>query len=208
MTELDTTDVTGPFPAPQPLAKSKVLVVDDQPENLRVLQLILEPLDVEVIQAGSGEEALRTLLEHEVAVIVLDVRMPVMDGFETAQYVKRRERTKHVPIIFLTALGNDREQALSGYEAGAVDFIEKPVEPLVLCAKVAAFAELHASRVEIARQAELLRESAARESARELEEVRERAARRYRDLAEAMPSMVFALDADGEVTYRNGNWET
>ncbi|MCW2961426.1 MAG: hypothetical protein JWM90_1813 [Thermoleophilia bacterium] len=187
--------------------RSKVLVVDDQPENLRVLQLILEPLPVEVIVASSGEEALRVLLEHDVAVIVLDVRMPIMDGFETAQYVKRRERTKHVPIIFLTAMGNDREQALSGYEAGAVDFIEKPVEPLVLCAKVAAFAELHASRVEVARQAELLREVAAREAEREIEEVRERGARRYRDLAEAMPSMVFALDADGSVTYRNQRWD-
>lgn len=186
--------------------RSKVLVVDDQPENLRVLQLILEPLPVDVIMASSGEEALRVLLEHDVAVIVLDVRMPIMDGFETAQYVKRRERTKHVPIIFLTAMGNDREQALSGYEAGAVDFIEKPVEPLVLCAKVAAFAELHASRVEVARQAELLRDVAAREAEREIEEVRERGVRRYRDLAEAMPSMVFALDADGSVTYLNQRW--
>ena len=119
--------------------RATVLVVDDHPENLRVLELILEPLDVDVITAGSGEEALRILLEHDVAVIVLDVRMPVMDGFETAQYVKQRERTRHVPIIFLTAMGNDREQALSGYEAGAVDFIEKPVEPLVLCAKVSTF---------------------------------------------------------------------
>ncbi|MBC7460097.1 MAG: response regulator [Thermoleophilia bacterium] len=209
MTDLRPPHLVAPMPQPpETRAKSKVLVVDDQPENLRVLQLILEPLDVEVIMASSGEEALRTLLAHEVAVIVLDVRMPIMDGFETAQYVKRRERTKHVPIIFLTALGNDREQALSGYEAGAVDFIEKPVEPLVLCAKVAAFAELHASRVEIARQAELLRESAAREAARELEEVRVSAERRYRDLAEAMPSMVFALDADGVVTYLNGNWSS
>ncbi|MCW2956848.1 MAG: hypothetical protein JWO69_1717 [Thermoleophilia bacterium] len=199
----------SPSPAP-PLAsahRSKVLVVDDQPENLRVLQLILEPLEVDVITASSGEEALRVLLEHDVAVIVLDVRMPLMDGFETAQYVKRRERTRHVPIIFLTAMGNDREQALSGYEAGAVDFIEKPVEPLVLCAKVAAFAELHASRVEVARQAELLREATAREAEREIEAVRERGVRRYRDLAEAMPSMVFALDLDGSVTYRNGMWE-
>ncbi|MCW2950408.1 MAG: hypothetical protein JWN41_1421 [Thermoleophilia bacterium] len=191
----------------QDMHRSKVLVVDDQVDNLRVLQLILEPLPVEVVTASSGEEALRVLLEHDIAVIVLDVRMPVMDGFETAQYVKRRERTRHVPIIFLTAMGNDREQALSGYEAGAVDFIEKPVEPLVLCAKVAAFAELHASRVQVARQAELLREAAAREAELEIEAVREHGARSYRDLAEAMPSMVFALDADGTVTYRNKRWQ-
>ena len=203
----DHLDQPSPAPALHVAERSKVLVVDDQPENLRVLQLILEPLTVDVITASSGDEALRVLLEHDVAVIVLDVRMPTMDGFETAQYVKARERTRHVPIIFLTAMGNDREQALSGYEAGAVDFIEKPVEPLVLCAKVAAFAELHASRVEVARQAELLREVTAREARREIEEVREHGARRYRDLAEAMPSMVFSLDTDGAVTYRNQRWE-
>jgi PAS domain S-box-containing protein len=187
--------------------RATVLVVDDHPENLRVLELILEPLDVDVITAGSGEEALRILLEQDVAVIVLDVRMPVMDGYETAQYVKQRERTRHVPIIFLTAMGNDREQALSGYQAGAVDYIEKPVEPVVLCAKVATFAELYRSRMQVAHQAELLRQAAAREAARELEEVRERGAQRYRELAEAMPTMVFSLDADGTVTYRNQRWD-
>ncbi|MCW2922996.1 MAG: two-component regulator, partial [Thermoleophilia bacterium] len=188
-------------------ARSTVLVVDDQPNNLQVVELILEPLDVNVITAGSGEEALRILLEHDIAVIVLDVRMPGMDGFETAAYVKRRERTRHVPIIFLTAVGNDREQALSGYQAGAVDFIEKPIEPLVLCAKVATFAELHASRLEVARQAELLREAARREAEVELQEAREAGEQRYRDLAEAIPSMVFAMDADGVVTYRSGRWD-
>jgi PAS domain S-box-containing protein len=187
--------------------RATVLVVDDHPENLRVLELILDPLDVDVITAGSGEEALRILLERDVAVIVLDVRMPVMDGYETAQYVKQRERTRHVPIIFLTAMGNDREQALSGYEAGAVDYIEKPVEPVVLCAKVATFAELYRSRMEVARQAELLREAAAREAARELAEVRERGAQRYRDLAEAMPTMVFSLETNGAVSYRNARWD-
>jgi PAS domain S-box-containing protein len=104
-------------------------------------------------------------------------------------------------------MGNDRNQALSGYEAGAVDFIEKPVEPLVLCAKVAAFAELHASRRKVELQAELLRQAAAREAAHAVAEERERGERQYRDLAEAMPSMVFSLDADGATTYRNRRWD-
>ncbi|MCW2927389.1 MAG: hypothetical protein JWM86_1357, partial [Thermoleophilia bacterium] len=184
-----------------------VLVVDDHPANVRVIELILEELDVRVIPAHSGDEALRILLEQDVAVIVLDVRMPGMDGFETAAFVKQRERTRHVPIIFLTAMANDREQALSGYKAGAVDFIEKPVEPLVLRSKVAAFAELHANRLEVERQAELLREAAARDAARELQEVQAQNERRYRDLAEAMPAMVFALAADGTIDYRSPSWE-
>ncbi len=187
-------------------SRPAVLVVDDHPENVRVLEMILEPLDVDVITAHSGEEALRVLLSVDVAVIVLDVRMPGMDGFETAAFVKKRERTRHVPIIFLTALANDRDQALSGYEAGAVDYIEKPVEPLVLQSKVAAFAELHAARVEVERQAALLRAAEAREAARAIQEVRERGERRYRDLSEAMPAMVFALDPDGKVTYRSNDW--
>jgi PAS domain S-box-containing protein len=198
--ELDTPEDAAP---PRPT----VLVVDDHPENLRVLELILEPLEVEVITAGSGEEALRVLLEHDVAVIVLDVRMPGMDGFETAGYVKQRERTRNVPIIFLTAMGNDRDQALSGYQAGAVDFIEKPVEPLVLCAKVATFAELHASRSKVELQGRLLREAAAREAEHAIAAERERGERQYRDLAEAMPSMVFSLDAEGVTTYRNRRWD-
>ncbi len=187
-------------------ARPAVLVVDDHPENVRVLEMILEPLDVDVRTAHSGEEALRVLLTIDVAVIVLDVRMPGMDGFETAAFVKKRERTRHVPIIFLTALANDRDQALSGYEAGAVDYIEKPVEPLVLQSKVAAFAELHAARMQVERQAALLRSAEAREAAREIQELRERGEQRYKDLAEAMPSMVFSLDPDGTVTYRSPSW--
>lgn len=183
-----------------------MLVVDDHPENVRVLEMILEPLDVDVLTAHSGEEALRVLLTVDVAVIVLDVRMPGMDGFETAAFVKQRERTRHVPIIFLTALANDRDQALSGYQAGAVDYIEKPVEPLVLQSKVAAFAELHAARTQVERQAAMLRAAEAREAAREIQELRERGEQRYKDLAEAMPSMVFALDPDGAVTYRSPSW--
>ena len=189
-----------------PSSRPAVLVVDDHHENVRVLEMILEPLDVSVLTANSGEEALRVLLTEDVAVIVLDVRMPGMSGFETAAFVKQRERTRHVPIIFLTALANDRDQALSGYQAGAVDYIEKPVEPLVLQSKVAAFAELHAARLQVERQATLLREAAEREAALEIQETRERGERRYQELAEAMPSMVFALDPEGTVTYRSPSW--
>ncbi|MEO6867553.1 MAG: response regulator, partial [Gaiellales bacterium] len=184
-----------------------VLVVDDEPANVQSIEAILEPLDVQLLTASSGKAALRVLLKQDVAVIVLDVRMPGMDGFETAQLVKQRPRTKHVPIIFLTALANDREQALSGYEAGGIDYMEKPVEPVVLRAKVASFAALHESRRQVEHQAGLLRIADAREAERELVAERERGQQQFRDLAEVLPAMVFAVDEHARTTYVSPQWQ-
>ena len=120
----------------------KVLLVDDRPDNLLALQAVLEPLDVELVSAGSGGEALAALLAEEFAAVVLDVQMPDMDGFETAQLIKGRERTRLLPIIFLTAISGEPHHHLAGYQAGAVDYIKKPFEPDILRAKVSVFAEL------------------------------------------------------------------
>lgn len=120
---------------------AQVLVVDDTPANLLVVTAVLEPLDVEVVTAGSGEEALRRLLSNDFAVILLDIQMPDLDGFETARLIKARARTRSIPIIFLTAL--DRDLELEGYSTGAVDYLTKPFNPSVLRTKVAAFVELH-----------------------------------------------------------------
>ena len=109
--------------------RAKLLLVDDRPENLLALEALLEPLGQELVRAGSGEEALRHLLQEEFAAILLDVQMPGMDGFQTAELIKRRERTRHVPIIFLTAISKDAEHIFRGYEAGAVDYLMKPFEP-------------------------------------------------------------------------------
>ena len=115
---------------------ARILLVDDRPENLFALEAILEPLGQELVRAESGEEALRRLLHDDYAAILLDVQMPRLDGFQTAELIKQRERTRHVPIIFLTALSKDAEHVFRGYESGAVDYITKPFDPAVLRAKV------------------------------------------------------------------------
>ena len=123
--------------------RARVLLVDDEPDNLVALEAVLEPLGRELVRASSGEEALRHLLHEEFAVILLDVRMPGLDGFETAALIKRRERTRHVPIIFVTAISKDTEHVFRGYSEGAVDYLLKPYDPAVLRSKVAVFVDLH-----------------------------------------------------------------
>ena len=133
--------------------RAKVLAVDDRPENLVALQAILEGLAVEVVAVGGGEDALKQLLVHDFAVILLDAHMPGMDGFETAEHIKRRERTRHVPILFLTAIDYDPHLAFRGYQAGAVDYISKPFDPWVLRSKVSVFVDLWTIQSQLAARA-------------------------------------------------------
>lgn len=145
---------------------AKVLIVDDRPDNLLVLEAILAPLPCELVRAGSGQEALRHLLQDEVAVILLDVQMPGLDGYETARAVKSRERTRNVPIIFLTAIDRELDHQRRGYDTGAVDFLAKPLEPQVLLAKVSVFLDLHRQRALVEEQAaELVRRLDERDAA-------------------------------------------
>ncbi|HEY6495236.1 MAG TPA: response regulator [Trebonia sp.] len=123
--------------------QAKILLVDDRAENLLALEAILSSLDQELVFARSGEAAVEAVLGGEFAVILLDVVMPGMDGFETAAQIKRRCRTPDVPIIFLTAAGAEPELAFRGYAAGAVDYISKPFDPWVLRAKVSVFVDLY-----------------------------------------------------------------
>ena len=131
---------------------ASVLLVDDRPENLVALEAILEPLGLRLVRAASSAEALRHVLNEQFAVILLDVEMPGTDGLETARLIKRRSRSEHVPIIFLTALDHDRRYVTLGYESGAVDYLFKPVDPAILRAKVSAFVELDRLRDALARQ--------------------------------------------------------
>ncbi|WP_224247718.1 GAF domain-containing protein [Hyalangium gracile] len=144
-----------------------VLLVDDNPANLLSLEAILAPLEVRLAKAASGEQALRLLLAEEFAVILLDVQMVGMDGYETATLIKQRERTRNIPIIFLTAYSRDEADVRAGYAHGAVDFLQKPFSPDVLRSKVAVFIELFRAQQQVRRQAELLRqqEALAREAA-------------------------------------------
>ena len=179
--------------------QAKLLLVDDRAENLLALEAILEPLDADLVRASSGEEALRRLLSEEFAAILLDVQMPGMDGFQTAELIKQRERTRHIPILFLTAISKDAEHIFRGYSAGAVDYLMKPFDPLILRAKVAVFIELWQKTVEIRRRDALLAEQ-------ELAAVERESERRYRSLADAVPQIVWTADADGVVNYRNERW--
>jgi signal transduction histidine kinase len=132
-------------------------MVDDHPENLLALEATLSYLDQKIVKANSGREALKLLLGHEFAVILLDVHMPDMDGFETAELIRNREKSQNTPIIFLTAMHKGEGQVFKGYSLGAVDYIFKPFEPEILKAKVSVFIELYKKTEEIKRQAELLR---------------------------------------------------
>ena len=137
-------------------AKPLVLLVDDRPDNLLALEAVLEPLELELQRAGSGEEALRAVLKSEPALIVMDVQMPGLDGFETAEHILSRERTAHVPIIFLTAISREQQHHLRGYDVGAVDYVAKPFDPDVLRAKVRVLVERSILRRTVAEQAEQL----------------------------------------------------
>jgi PAS domain S-box-containing protein len=121
---------------------AQVLLVDDRPENLAALEAVLSPLGYGLVKARSGEEAMKLLLKHEFAVVLLDVRMPGLDGFQTAEYIRGLERTRHIPIIFITAHSKDEVQVIQGYTAGAVDYVFKPFDPVVLRSKIAVFIEL------------------------------------------------------------------
>lgn len=129
--------------------RPQILVVDDVPANLVAMQALLEGMDCEVVLAHSGSEALRCLLKSQFAAILLDVQMPDMDGYEVAQYARKHEATRQVPIIFLTAKHETSDDALRGYGTGAVDFLFKPVSPLMLRSKVRVFLELHRRQVQI-----------------------------------------------------------
>ncbi|HET9428804.1 MAG TPA: response regulator [Allosphingosinicella sp.] len=154
-TAAETTDVAGDAPAGGlgKADRARVLVVDDDQRNLLAIQNVLEDL-ADVVVAASGEEALRHLLKEEFAVILLDVFMPGMDGYETAQIIRGRDQTKRIPIVFLSAVNKETKHLIRGYTMGAVDYVFKPVEPVVLRSKVAVFVDLFEKTREIERKAQ------------------------------------------------------
>ncbi len=180
-----------------------ILIVDDRPENLLALEAILEPLGQRLVRASSGRDALRRLLERDFAVILLDVQMPGMNGFETARIIKARERTRHVPIIFLTAISKDEGYVFEGYSVGAVDYLFKPFQPAVLRSKVAAFVDLHLKQKQIAEQEKLLAESQRRElELRHMQELWQSEAR-FREIVTSAMDAIIACDESGRITLFN-----
>jgi len=133
-----------------------ILVVDDQQLNLDIIEKILLSMPVNIFSATSGEKALKYALKYDFAIILLDVQMPEMDGFETATLLRNNEKTKHTPIIFVTAMGYDSEYLKKGYSSGAVDYMLKPVTPYILKSKVNIFLDLYNQKILINDQKKLL----------------------------------------------------
>ncbi|WP_119462460.1 response regulator [Rhodospirillaceae bacterium SYSU D60014] len=178
---------------------AKILIVDDDERNLFALERVLEELGEEIVAVRSGEEALRRLLREDFAVILLDVLMPGLDGYETASMIRQRERSRHIPIIFLTAINKDEVHMFRGYSAGAVDYVFKPVEPFILRSKVAVFVDLFKKTQEIRRSAAqertLLSENLRARTEKMLaEQALRRSEERQALIIESLPIALYAMD--------------
>jgi PAS domain S-box-containing protein len=178
--------------------KVNILLVDDKLENLLALEAILEKLGENLVRATSGEEALRCLLHQDFAVILLDVQMPGMDGFETATLIRNRGRSRHTPIIFLTAFSTSDQMLFKGYALGAVDYLLKPLDPNILTSKVTVFVELFKKTEAIKQQAAQL--VAMNAELRQSEE-------RLRSLSTCSPVGIFEIDTEGGCRYTNPRYQ-
>jgi CheY-like chemotaxis protein len=165
----------------------KVLIVDDRKENQRAIEIILENLDAEFYSAFNGEEALSLSLRHHFAVILMDVMMPVMDGFEAANLLRINQQTKHIPIIFITAADRTEEFEFKGYQAGAVDYLFKPIKPLTLESKVKVFLDLEQQRQQLKETLEHI----------------ERLKRKNQLLLKSVGEGILGLDNEGFITFSN-----
>lgn len=185
--------------------RAKILLVDDRSENLLALQAILEPLGQELVKATSGTEALKQILLNDFAVILMDVKMPDMDGFETTRFIKDRDKSRHIPIIFITALDENSDAIFKGYSAGAVDYIHKPFNEEILRSKVSVFVELFLKEQQIREQAALIQENILREAERvRVQQERELEQKHLRELAVELEKRVEArtrelLEANNEM---------
>jgi two-component system, sensor histidine kinase and response regulator len=171
-----------------------ILLVDDQPANLVALEAMLQGLGQNLVKAESGREALKSLMGLDFAVILLDVKMPEMDGFETASLIRQRDKSRDTPIIFLTAADRSQTEAVRGYAVGAVDYLVKPVVPEFVRSKVAVFVELAKKNALLRRQAELLRES--EQAARDLAETRAELVRDLEHKNRELESFSYAVSHD------------
>lgn len=193
---------------PNDTTPTSILLVDDNPANLIALRSILDNPEYQIVTALSGPEALRQLMDADFAVLLLDVRMPGMDGLELARTIRRRERTRHTPIVFLTAEAGDLNQITEGYAAGAVDYIQKPLMPEVVKAKVAVFVSLFQKERLIRAQAELLVQREKTERQTQITALQQANERKVRDLLEAMPQLVWIAAPDGTIQMHNERWLT
>ncbi|MBS1962380.1 MAG: response regulator [Bdellovibrionales bacterium] len=195
-------------PAAPPPDRIDILLVDDRPENLLALEAVLAAPGYHLIKANSGDEALRYLLDHDPALILMDVQMPELDGYETASLIKNSRRTREIPIIFVTALNLDEQYVHKAYDHGAVDYVYKPFDAHILRSKVAVFADLARKTKRLVQTEILLRDAERKERERQIAELelknlkRERAEqRKYRDLVEGIDhGVVWSIGAETQIT--------
>lgn len=187
-------------------AKVNILLVDDHPENLVALEAVLDSPEYNLVKASTGMEALKLLLKDDFGLILLDVFMPGLSGFETAAMIRERPKTRHVPIIFITAVNKSEADAARGYSLGAVDYILKPFDPDVLRTKVATLAELNLRGVKLKEQIESVRQSEREERERQIDELEKLSYERYRNLANAIPQIVWIARPNGMIDFFNLQW--
>jgi PAS domain S-box-containing protein len=192
--------------APQTSVRTNILVVDDRPEGLLALEAVFSDDNYNLIKASSGHQALQCSLLYDFAVILLDVQMPELDGFETAQLLRRNLRSQRTPIIFVTAINKEARHINQGYESGAVDYIFKPLDPFVLKSKVSVFVDLFRKNQQIKEQAALLRTMELEKKEQQLLQLHQENLRRYDNLADAVPQIILKLQPDGKVSYINQSW--
>jgi PAS domain S-box-containing protein len=184
-----------------------ILLVDDREDGLIALEALLgDNPDYTLVKAQTGREAIGLLDLYDFGVILMDVQMPELDGFETAEIIRRQPRYQSIPILFVTAINKDDRYIYRGYEAGAVDYIFKPFDPMVLRSKVSVFADLHVKTRRLALQAKQLAERDALEHRANMQSLELDSLRRYRNLADAIPHMVLRATPRGEMEYHNELW--
>ena len=184
----------------------RILLVDDREQDLLALKAVLERSGHLLVTARSGPEALKRILEQDFAVVLMDMMMPGMDGFELAAVIKQRDKSMHTPIIFLTSTGSDVGSIYRAYSVGAVDYLTKPIDPDIVRAKVDIFVDIFLKEQQLRRQAAALREGERREKELQLAELRLASENRYRSLADAIPQIVWTLHTNGALDNCNRHW--
>lgn len=183
-----------------------VLIVDDRMDGLIALEAVLNLPNINLVRAQSGKEALALMEQYDFAVILLDVQMPGMDGFEVARRIRDFEQYRNTPIIFVTAINKDDRHIYRGYEVGAVDYIFKPFEPQILRSKVSILVDLYLKSRQLQEQNEVIRESERQTRYLQLTQLEMETLKRYRNLADAIPNMIWKSRVDGTLDYFNKVW--
>lgn len=186
--------------------KPKVLLVDDRPDGRLAMEAVLEGQPYEIHTAGSGRQTLELAQKNVYAVILLDVQMPDMDGFKTARQIRLLPQARETSIIFVTAINKESDHVYQGYDCGAVDYIFKPFDPIILRSKVEVLVDLYQKSQKIKEQSQLLVEAEQRERVRQIAQLELESLRRYQNLADAIPQLVLKAKSDGCVDYVNKVW--